>query len=113
MKRILLNVSVIAAMSSALLFTEARPAPADSTGAAIAGGIVGLAVGAALSKKQKHTTVIYAPGYQPPYPPGTYPNAWAQFFSPKPGVTCYPIQRACYDARGAYNPKWTAITFMQ
>jgi hypothetical protein len=111
LRKLLAHLSVFAAISSAFVLISTRPAPADSTGAAIAGGIVGLAVGAALSKKHKNTTVIYEPAYQPPYPPGGYPNAWAQSFSPKPGVLCYPLQRACYDAGGAFNPKWTNRTF--
>lgn len=83
-----------------------------ATGAAIAGGIVGLAVGTALSKSDRYEPDVYVPGYQPLYPPGGYPYAWQQSFSPKPGVNCYPVQRACYDMGGAYNPKWTARTFM-
>ena len=131
MRAILLNLSVLGAISAALVLTDTRPAaPADhrkvrpdhrhhsvhigrAAGAAIAGGVVGLAVGAALSRSATYDDPdIYAPGYQPPYPPGGYPAAWGQSFSPKPGVICYQIQRACYDAGGAYNPKWTARTFM-
>ncbi len=112
MRAFLLNLSVVGAISAALVLADTRPAPAGAAGAAIAGGIVGLAVGAALSRSQRHDTVIYVPGYQPPYPPGGYPYAWGKSFSPRPGVICYQIQRACYDVGGAYNPKWTARTFM-
>jgi hypothetical protein len=112
MRRFLLNISVFAAVTSAFVFDEVRPARADSTGAAIAGGVVGLAVGAALSKKHKHSKVIIVPDYQPPYPPGAYPNAFAQSYSPIPGIICYPVQRACYDGGGAFNPKWTNLTYV-
>jgi hypothetical protein len=112
MRKFLLNISVLIAISSSLVFSEARTVRADSTGAAIAGGVVGLAVGAALSKKHKHSKVIIVPEYRPPYPPGGYPNAFAQSYSPIPGIICYPVQRACYDAGGAFNPKWTNLTYV-
>jgi hypothetical protein len=28
-------------------------------------------------------------------------------FSPIPHMNCYPAQRACYNANGAYNANWT------
>jgi hypothetical protein len=75
-------------------------APAKSNAGAVAAGIiVGAAVGAAVSSNIKHNNRVYVPG--PPPPPSN------KGFSPKPGVWCYPAQRACYNADGAYAPNWT------
>ena len=110
MARVLTRYATLAALASALLVSTHAEAPAGHKGAVIGGLVVGAAVGAALSKKHRHNTKIYVPGYAP-YPPGGYVPAWQQTFSPKPGVICYPAQRACYDGGGAYNPKWTWKTF--
>lgn len=91
----LFAVSVLACAA----FATATGAPAKSnTGAVVAGVIVGAAVGAAVSSNIKHKNKIYVQG-----PPSSRPQA----FSPKPGVWCYPNQRACYNANGAYAPNWT------
>jgi hypothetical protein len=74
--------------------------------AAIAAGVVGIAVGAALSHKHHHSPQVYYPGYQPPYAPGGYNPYFARAFSPAPGVMCYDAQRACYDADGTFSNKW-------
>jgi hypothetical protein len=104
--------ALVAAIIGSAVAPDVRAASKDAVAAAIAGGVVGLAVGAAISKKYQQDRVIYVPGYQPPYPPGGYPAAWGQSFSPRPGVICYPMQRACYDVGGAYNPTGTARTLM-
>jgi hypothetical protein len=88
------------------LVPEAKAKSSD-TAAAIAGGIVGLGVGAALAKSQKHNTTIYVPGYVPPYPPGGYDPYWGQIFKPAPEINCYPAQRACYNINGGYSKRWT------
>lgn len=72
----------------------------NNTGAAIAAGIVGLAVGAAIAGSANQPPNVYgpppAPAYAPPPP-----------FSPATGITCYPGQRACYRNSGAYSSDWT------
>ena len=86
----------LAATPLALPFeAEAR----NNAGAVAAGIIIGAAVGAAVSSDIKHSNKVYVPG--PPPPPSN------TGFSPKPGVWCYPGQRACYNANGAYAPNWT------
>ena len=68
-------------------------------------GVIGLAIGAALSHKHKHNTEVYYPGYQPYYPPNGYDAYYGRTFSPKPGVICYDAQRACYDSDGTFSNK--------
>lgn len=87
------------------------PARAKDAGAIIAAGVVGLAVGAAISKHHHHTTNIYYNNYKPPHPPGAYPPHWAASFSPAPGIICYPAQYACYKLNGAFAPGWTRRAF--
>jgi hypothetical protein len=80
----------IAVMAVALGTGFAQPAlPNDATAAAIAAGIAGVAVGAAISNHHHHNH------------PGGH-------FSPKPGVTCYNKQRACYHDDGSFaaNATW-------
>jgi hypothetical protein len=62
-------------------------------------------IGAAVAGSAKHPDTIYVNPRPPPPPPG--PNPWKNAFSPKPGVTCYPVQAACYNANGAFNANWT------
>ena len=89
-------IAVCALAAASLGMTN--PAPAGNNAGAVAAGIIiGAAVGAAVSSDIKHKNKIYVPG---PPPPG-------QAFSPKPGVWCYPAQRACYNSGGAYAPNWT------
>lgn len=99
------------ALVPATLVAESPKARADDAAAAIAGGIVGLAVGAALSKKHHHHEDVYYPGYAPPYGPGGYNPAWAQSFMPSPRIICYPMQRACYNVDGGFSVKWTSRVF--
>jgi len=81
-------------------------------GAAIVGGIVGVAVGAALSKKHKHRDDVYYPGYRPAYPPGAYNRYWNAIRVPQRGVTCYDAQRTCYsDSGDGYSRKWTLTIY--
>lgn len=80
----------------------AIPAPEgaakNNTGAVIGGIIAGAAVAAVISSEMKHPKTVYVPASPPPSP---------QSFSPKMGVICYPVQRACYNDRGAYSANWT------
>lgn len=99
------------ALLPALIMPLSSRARADDAAAAVAGGIVGLAVGAALSKKHHHHNDSYYPGYAPPYGPGGYNPAWGQSFMPSSSTICYPIQRACYDVRGGFSVKWTSRVF--
>jgi hypothetical protein len=69
-------------------------------GAVIGGLIVGAAIGAAVSGAINQPKTIYVPAAPPPQP-------WPKTYSPKPGITCYPAQQACYNVNGAYNANWT------
>ncbi|MCX5493345.1 hypothetical protein OSH11_01365 [Kaistia dalseonensis] len=77
------------------------------TGAAIAAGILGLAVGAAVadSARPRDPGVYGAPAttYYGPPPP----------FSPTPGVSCYPARRQCYMPNGLLDWTWTDRVFAQ
>ena len=106
------KIPMVAALAAAVLTFTHTEAPAISKKGALVGGlVVGAAVGAAVAADARHTTKIIVPGYAPPYPPGGYPPYYQQVTSPKPGILCYPAQRACYDAGGAYNPKWSMREF--
>ena len=103
-----------AALAAALVLTSAAagittPAVAKSknnnTGAVIGGLVAGAVIGAAVAGSTKHPDTIYVNPRPPAPPPG--PNPWRNAFSPKPGVTCYPVQAACYNANGSYNGNWT------
>jgi hypothetical protein len=78
-----------------------KPAEAKNNSAAVVGGIIaGAAVGAMVSNAVAQPRTVYVSAPPPPQP-------WAGAFSPRPGVNCYPAQRACYYANGAYNANWT------
>jgi hypothetical protein len=77
----------------------------NNAGAVIGGLVAGAVIGAAVAGSAKHPDTIYVNPRPPPPPPG--PNPWKNAFSPKPGVTCYPVQAACYNANGAFNANWT------
>lgn len=99
----------------ALLVAAERPAAAGGigpTGAAIVGGVAGLAVGAAIADaaKPKKKKIVY-PGYQPAYPPGQYDPYFNKAYSPVGGVVCYPAQRLCYNNGGSVNGTWTNRAF--
>jgi hypothetical protein len=76
-------------------------------GAAIVGGVAGLAVGAAIADSARPKRPYYYNGYAPPYPPGQYDPYWNSAFRPDPNITCYPAQRLCYNRYGAISDKWT------
>lgn len=70
--------------------TLAQPATANNdTNAAIAAGVVGLAVGASLANHSHHSHKNKA------------------HFSPEPGIECYDKQRACYHSDGGFAYNWT------
>ena len=126
---------LLAAMAAVmLLVTSASGARADnhisSTGAAIVGGIAGLAIGAAIADSANRNQGYNPPRYQPypqpfpayaqPYPayaqpayyPPAYRPAYARPFNPSPDVTCYPGRGLCYnDENGTIARKWTARVF--
>ena len=67
-----------------LAASNSTPAAAHSdVAAAVAAGLVGVAVGAALSDNSHH-------------------HSHSNHFSPQPGVTCYDRQRACYHDNGGF-----------
>ena len=101
---------MVAAVTAAAVLAgtqHAAQAKINSTGAAILGGVAGLAVGAAIADSQKKKTKIYYEGYAPPYPPGAYDPYFNQAFSPTTGIVCYPAQRLCYNNGGSISGKWT------
>jgi len=106
--RLLMMGILVPALCSAGLVGKASAK--DDTAAVIGGLIVGAAVGAAVSKKHKHPKTVYVPTYVP-VPAGGYGPAWADSFSPRQGVTCYPYQRACYKGNGAFAPNVTWNVF--
>lgn len=105
------GLAAIAAMAFALASLQAIPAQASKTDDAIAAGIVGLAVGAALSHKHRHRKNAYYSGYQPYYPDGGYDDYYSRTFSPGGGVICYRAQRICYDPNGTISYRSTARFF--
>ncbi len=108
MAKIPLKVLLAAALVPVALTgaQDGASAKGDKTGAFIGGLAIGGIVGSALSPKKTVVEKVYVPGYRP-LPPPAYDQAWAGTFSPAPGVSCYPVQRACYLAGGAYSPQWT------
>jgi hypothetical protein len=97
-------VSIAASCGLALGFGfgSSAPAEAGNKGAAIAGGIIaGAAIGAAISSSINQPRTVYVPL------PAAPPPQWQQVYSPIPHMKCYPAQRACYNANGAYNANWT------
>lgn len=121
--RIVPAMAAIAMMAVPL--AEARADQISSTGAAIVGGIAGLAVGAAIADST-HPRVYYPPRYEPyPYPPPypyaqpypvyypqpVYRPAYAAPFSPAPGVTCYPGRGLCFKYNGNVANEWSARVF--
>lgn len=92
------------ALAPALVVATAQPAPAkNNTGAVIGGLIAGAAIGAAVSAAVDHPKTVRTP--KPPPPPPRSP--WSNPYHPKQGVSCYPVQQACYNKNGAYNGNWT------
>jgi hypothetical protein len=101
----LISITSVFGLTCALCLGGPSPVEAGK-GAAIAGGIIaGAAVGAAISSSVNQPKTVYVP--VPVAAPAPPPNAWGQVFSPIPHINCYPAQRACYNANGAYNGNWT------
>lgn len=115
---------------AALLTGGATPGHANnSTGAAVAAGIAGLAVGTMVGAAvaSPRDPVIYGPpppppppGYRPPPPPPYYPPPpgyrppppMGAPFSPAPNVMCYPARRACFNmSLGGFSANWTHRVF--
>lgn len=81
----------IALLASAALLTLASPVAANNdVAAAIAAGVVGVAIGASLADHHKH-----------------HGHKHSDTFSPKPGVICYDRQRACYKSDGGFASNMT------
>lgn len=81
----------IALLASAALLGLAAPAAANNdVAAALAAGVVGVAIGASLSDHHKH-----------------HGHKQGGSFSPKPGVTCYDRQAACYHDDGSFASNMT------
>jgi len=76
----------------------------NNAGAVVGGLIAGAVIGAAVASSTNHSKTIYV---NPTPPPPPRPDPWHNAFTPKPGVTCYPVQHACYNGNGAYNANWT------
>ena len=76
---------------------------ADLAASAIA-AIIGSAIVGAISDDHKY----YHHKSEPGYGAGSdFRKSWGRSFSPHPGITCFPGQRACYkDGRG-YSAQWT------
>jgi hypothetical protein len=104
-------LALAVALSLPIAAIPGIPAHASKTDDAIAAGIVGLAVGAALSHKHKHRKDIYYRGYQPYYPENDYDDYYSRTFSPGGGIICYRAQRICYDPNGTVSYKATARFF--
>lgn len=79
-----------ALLVGAIAATLAQPAAANNdTNAAIAAGVIGLAVGASLGKHSSHS------------------HKNKGHFSPEAGIECYDKQRACYHSDGGFAYNWT------
>ena len=106
MAKAILGAVLIAALASTTgaVGVSVPAAAKDNTGAVVGGLIAGAVIGAAVAGSANHSTNIYV---KPTPPPPPRPDPWANAFSPKQGVKCYPAQRACYNRDGAYNANWT------
>lgn len=76
-------------LAAALALGTAAPLRANQTSDMIAAGVVGVALGAAIAHNSGHH------------------HSGSNKFSPKPGVTCYNKQRACYHDDGSYAAHMT------
>lgn len=107
-----MHIKLIAAAAAAALLLASVPQAAQAktigpTGAAIVGGVAGLAIGAAIADANRPKKKIYYEGYAPPYRPGYYDPYFNQAFAPTAGVICYPAQRLCYNNNGTVANNWT------
>ena len=101
----------VVAIATAMIANGSHQAVAknnnSAVGAAIVGGIAGVAIGAALSDQHKHKTKVYYNGYAPPYGAGGYDPYFNRAFSPGGDVVCYPAQAMCYNNNGSVARNWT------
>lgn len=107
MARAIVGAVLIAALAStagAVGTSVPAAAKSNNTGAVVGGLIAGAVIGAAVASTANHPTNIYV---KPTPPPPPRPDPWANSFSPKPGVKCYPAQHACYNKNGGYNANMT------
>jgi hypothetical protein len=107
---------ILAVAASAAVLLSAHPqAEAKTMGptaAAIAGGVAGLAIGAAIADANRHKAKKYHyNGYVPPYQPGGYDPYFDRAFRPSNDVTCYPAQRLCYNDNGSVAKNWSRRVF--
>jgi len=104
MARALVGGAAVAGLLCAVISGTSTPAVAKNNAGAVVGGLLaGAVIGAAVASAVKHPKKIYVNNPPPPPPP----DPWANAFSPKPSITCYPVQQACYNVNGAYNANWT------
>ena len=81
---------LVVALAAALLLGQAVPAGAnDDAAAALAAGVIGAAIGASLADHAHHH------------------HKHKNQFSPKPGITCYDREAACYHDNGGFAGKMT------
>ncbi|WEK51660.1 MAG: hypothetical protein P0Y66_06645 [Candidatus Kaistia colombiensis] len=94
-------------MTAITLAAQTVPSSAHSNGAAIAAGIIGLALGAAVadSAHSRDANIYGGP------PPAAYGQAMP--FSPSVGVTCYPSRRQCLVNNGVIAWNWTDRIYPQ
>jgi hypothetical protein len=109
--RTVVSMALVAALALPFATITPQSAQAGKTEDAIAAGLVGIAVGAALSHKHKHRRDIYHRGYQPYYPDDGYDEYYSNTFSPGGGIICYRAQRICYDPNGTISYRATARFF--
>lgn len=106
---------LLAAFAAAAMLVAVQPkaeAKISAGGAAVLGGVAGLAVGAAIADSHKNRNkTIYYQGYNPPYQPGGYDPYFNQAFSPAAGIVCYPAQRLCYNNGGSISGGWTRSVY--
>jgi len=102
-----LRVFSIMAATTAALVMQTVPSSAHSNGAAIAAGIIGLALGAAVADSA-HSRDPNVYGGPPPAAYGPPPP-----FSPAGGVVCYPARQQCYMPNGLLSWTWTDRIFKQ
>lgn len=98
------SFALVLAIAAAFV-AQTVPSSAHGHGGAIAAGIIGLALGAAVADSaHSRDTAIY--GGPPPAYYGSPPP-----FSPGEGVTCYPARRQCYMPNGLLDWVWTDRVF--
>lgn len=98
MKKLMTVALLAAALAGPPATVHARD---GDVATALVAGVVGAAVGAALSRPEKQKTVIYRDRNAAPAP------ASAERFSPKPGIQCYDRSRSCYHRNGGFAANWT------